>query len=109
MQSSQPKGIGTSFRIDSKTFSLGFDGGRVDPYHIMERKCLFKGSLWLSLRGLRWVLGEIRIFQFLCDGYNTLEFSCLSNRGGRFVELLENHGGSQRGRIRVLEGLRCAG
>uniref|UniRef100_A0A2N9IN68 Endonuclease/exonuclease/phosphatase domain-containing protein n=1 Tax=Fagus sylvatica TaxID=28930 RepID=A0A2N9IN68_FAGSY len=75
----------------------------------MERKCQFKGSLWLSLRGLRWVLGEIRIFQFLRDGYNTLEFSCLSNRGGRFVELSENHGGSQRGRIRVLEGLRCAG
>uniref|UniRef100_A0A2N9IZP3 Reverse transcriptase domain-containing protein n=1 Tax=Fagus sylvatica TaxID=28930 RepID=A0A2N9IZP3_FAGSY len=45
-------------------------------------------------------------FQFLRDGYRTLELSCLSNRGGRFVELVEYHGGSQRGNLRILEG-RC--
>jgi hypothetical protein len=44
------------------------------------------------------------IFHFKRDGYRTLEFSCLSNRGGRFVELSEFHGGSQRGSIRIPEG-----
>ena len=34
------------------------------------------------------------IFMFMRDGYRTLELSCLSNRGGRFVELSEYHGGS---------------
>ncbi len=29
---------GNAFSIDSKAFTLGFDGSRMDPYHIMERK-----------------------------------------------------------------------
>ena len=43
---------GNSFRIDSKIFSLGFDGGKVDLYHIMERKGRFQGSIWL---GIKWL------------------------------------------------------
>ncbi len=83
----------------------------------MERRDKFQGSLWLGLRGLRWALEEMGklkdlpssqagYFQFLRDEYRTLELSCLSNRGGRFVELVEYHGGSQRGNLRILEG-RC--
>ena len=30
------EGVKHSFRIDAKTFSLFFDGGRKDPYHIIE-------------------------------------------------------------------------
>jgi hypothetical protein len=111
---------GPSFRIDSKLFSLGFDGGRFDPYHVMERRGNFQGSLWLGIRGLRWTLDEMGklkdipstqagSFQFLRDGYRTLEMSCISNRGGRFVELVEYHGGSQRGNLRIPEGHRGVG
>ena len=49
------------------------------------------------------------IFKFMRDGYRTLELSCLSNRGGRFVEISEYHGGAQRGRLLVPEGRRGAG
>ena len=63
-------------------------------------------------RGLKWALEEMGklksaqagSFKFLRDGYKTLELSCLSNRGGRFVELVEYHGGSQRGNLRIPEG-----
>ncbi len=48
-------------------------------------------------------------FQFYRDGYRTLEFSCLTNRGGRFVEVTEYHSGSHRGYIRVLEGRKGVG
>ena len=86
----------------------------------MERKGRFQGSIWLGIKGLRWVLGEMGklktmsatqtgVFQFMRDGYRTLEFSCLSNRGGRFVELSEYHGGSHKGGIRVPEGRHGAG
>ena len=97
---------------------LGFDGGRADPYHIMESKGPFQGSIWLGNKGLHWTIGELRklkhvsrsgIFQFRRDGYRTLEFSCLSNRGGRFVELSEYHGGAQRCSIRIPEGRRGDG
>jgi hypothetical protein len=36
--------------------------------------------------------------------YSTLEFSCLQNQCGRFVEVCEYHGGAQRGGLRVPEG-----
>ena len=86
----------------------------------MERRGKFQGSLWLGLKGLRWALEELGklkelpssqagYFQFLRDGYRTLELSCLSNRGGRFVELVEYHGGSQRGHLRIPEGCRGVG
>jgi hypothetical protein len=48
-------------------------------------------------------------FEFLRDGYRTLEFSCLSNRGGQFVEVSEYHSGALRGSIRIPEGRRGAG
>lgn len=48
-------------------------------------------------------------FRFLRIDYNTLEFNCLQNKNGRFVELLEYHGGAQRGGIRVPEGYQSAG
>ena len=47
---------GNAFSIDSKAFTLGFDGGRIDPYHIMERRGGFRGSLWVGLGGLCWLL-----------------------------------------------------
>ena len=47
---------GNAFSIDSKAFTLGFDGGRMDPYHIMERRGRFHGSLWVGLGGLCWLL-----------------------------------------------------
>ena len=86
----------------------------------MERKGRFQGSIWLGIKGLRWALGELGklksipatqtgVFQFMRDGYRTLEFSCLSNRGGRFVELSAYHGGAQKGSIRVPEGRYGAG
>ncbi len=86
----------------------------------MEKRGRFKGSLWLGLKGLRWALGELGklnynspthtgSFEFLHDGYRMLEFSCLSNRGGRFVELSKYHGGSQRGNLRIPKGRKGAG
>jgi hypothetical protein len=55
----EPEEGGNIFIIDSKTFTLGFDGGRVDPYHIMERRGRFCGSMWLDLGGLRWLVNVI--------------------------------------------------
>ncbi len=92
----------------------------MDPYHIMETKGKLRGSLWLGRKGLRWTLGEMGnlkhisstntgIFKFLRDGYRTLELSCLSNHGGRYVELLEYHGGAHRGNLRIPEGWCGAG
>uniref|UniRef100_A0A2N9F6L3 Uncharacterized protein n=1 Tax=Fagus sylvatica TaxID=28930 RepID=A0A2N9F6L3_FAGSY len=43
-------------------------------------------------------------FRFKRTEYSTLEFSCLQNQRGRFVELCEYHGGAQRGGIRVPKG-----
>jgi hypothetical protein len=112
--------IGNEFCIDSKVFKLAFDGGRVDPYHIMERRGRFRGSLWIGITGLRWMLDvfvKIRttnqplegFFVFHRDGYRVLEFSCLANRGGRFVEITEYHSGTHRGSIRIPEGRKGAG
>uniref|UniRef100_A0A2N9H3D8 Reverse transcriptase domain-containing protein n=1 Tax=Fagus sylvatica TaxID=28930 RepID=A0A2N9H3D8_FAGSY len=112
--------IGYEFCIDSKMFKLAFDGGRVDPYHIMERRGRFRGSLWVGITGLRWILdifAKIRttnqtlegFFVFHRDGYRVLEFSCLANSGGRFVEITEYHSGTHRGSIRIPEGRKGAG
>uniref|UniRef100_A0A2N9GJ10 Reverse transcriptase zinc-binding domain-containing protein n=1 Tax=Fagus sylvatica TaxID=28930 RepID=A0A2N9GJ10_FAGSY len=115
------KPIGKAFfRIDAKHFTLGFDGGRVDPYQIIETRGKFRGSLWLGIDGLHWVLGVVGIvrdpvttkegfFRFLKNGYRTLDFSCLKNRGGRFVELCDYHCGAQQGEIRIPEGRNGAG
>ncbi len=112
--------IGNEFCIDSKAFKLAFDGGRVDPYHIMERRGRFRGSLWIGITGLRWMLDNFvtikntnqtleGFFVFHRDGYRVLEFSCLANRGGRFVEITEYHSGTHRGSIRIPEGRKGAG
>ena len=61
---------------------------------------------WASLRTCHDLTG---FFRFYCSGYNILEFSCLQNQHGRFVELAEYHGGAQRGGIRVPERYRGKG
>ena len=92
----------------------------MDPYNITEWKGRFRGSLWVGLSGLRWLLDvftKLRnlnqtiegFFEFHRDSYRILEFSCYANRGGRFVEVSEYHGGNQRGSKQVLEGRRGAG
>ena len=95
------------FRIGAKNFFLAFDGGRAAPYHIIEKRRKFVGSLWLGLDSLRWVLktwgllwqeAELKgFFWFLRTDYSTLELSCLQNQHGRFVELSEYHGGARNG------------
>ena len=40
------------FRVGAKNFTLAFDGGRMAPYHIKERRGKFFGSLWLGHDGL---------------------------------------------------------
>ena len=100
--------------MEAKSFFLVFDGGCTAPYHIIEKRGKFVGSLWLGVDNLRWVLQtwgllqkslELKgFFQFNRTEYSTLEFSCLQNQRGRFVELCEYHGGAQRGGIRVPEG-----
>ncbi len=44
------------FCVGAKNFFLAFDGGRAAPYHIIEKRGKFVGSLWLGLDSLRWVL-----------------------------------------------------
>jgi hypothetical protein len=99
--------------------SLLFDGGRVAPYLIKERRGRFQGSLWLNMIGLKWLLGVIEkvrlkddkkgFFQFLRSNYNILEVSCLTNKGGRFLEVADYHGGVQKGSLRIPEGSRGSG
>jgi hypothetical protein len=114
------EGGGNVFSIDSKSFTLGFSGVRVDPYHIMERRGWFRGSLWVGLGGLHWMLDVMvklctltqkleGFFEFFRDGYRVLEFSCVSNHGGRFVEVIEYHSGAHRGSIRIPKGWRGVG
>ena len=89
----------------------------MDPYHIMECRGRFGGSLWIGIGGLRWILrvfAKVRttmsplegFFEFFRDGYRVIEFSCLSNRSGRFMEVTEYHSGAHRGSIHIPEG-RC--
>ncbi len=92
----------------------------MDPYNIKECRGRFRGSLWVGHEGLRWMLDvfiKLRklnqnlegFFEFHRDGYRILEFSCLANCGGRFVEVTEYHSGAHRGSIRIPEGRRGAG
>ena len=100
--------------MGAKSFSLAFDGGRTAPYHIVEKRGKFVGSLWLGSNNLKWLLqtwvllrqgSELKgFFCFMRTEYSTLELSCLQNQRGRFVELCEYHRGAQRGGIRVPEG-----
>uniref|UniRef100_A0A2N9J7V4 Endonuclease/exonuclease/phosphatase domain-containing protein n=1 Tax=Fagus sylvatica TaxID=28930 RepID=A0A2N9J7V4_FAGSY len=83
--------------------------------HIIERRGNFCGSIWVSMKGLRWLIGvwdklcrlpkhSKGYFQSFRDSYRTLELSCMKNKGGRFVELSDYHSGSQQGHIRIPEG-----
>jgi hypothetical protein len=111
---------GNAFCIDSKAFTLTFDGGRADPYNIKERRGRYRGSLWVGLSELRWILDvfvKLRNpnqtieghYEFHRDGYRVLGTSCLANSGGRYVEVSEYHSGTHRGSIRIPEGRRGAG
>ena len=73
-----------------------------------------------GLGGLQWlldVMAKVRnltsslegFFEFFRDGYRVIKISCLSNRGGRFLEVSEYHSGAHRGSIRIPEGRRGAG
>lgn len=96
--------IDAFFRVVAKRFTLAFDGGRSAPYHITERRGKFGGSLWLGFEGLQWLLAEwasLRtcpdlkgFFCFYRSGYSIMEFSCLQNQHGHFVELAKYHGGA---------------
>ena len=101
-------------------FTLGFEGGRFDPYHIMECQGRFQGSLWVGFRGLKWLLEELGclgksgfnlegFFRFYRDGFHIVKLSCLKNKGGRFLELCDYHSGSQQGNLRVPKGKKVAG
>jgi hypothetical protein len=100
----------------AKHFSFAFDGGRTAPYHIIEKRGRFVGSLWLGFKSLQWLITTWRslrktedlkgFFRFLRTKYSTLELSCLQNHYGRFVEICEYHSGAQRGGIRIPEGFR---
>ena len=61
----------------------------------------------LSKYGLRKIEGVF--FQFLRSNYSILEVSCLKNKGGRFLEIVDYHSGGQRGSIRIPEGSRSTG
>ena len=65
-----------SFRIDSKNFSFSFDGGRAESYAIHESRQNIKNSIWLSRKGMKWILScfaDIRDWvpgkDFLCKQY----------------------------------------
>jgi hypothetical protein len=115
--SRMPSGKKSSvFRLGAKTFTLSFDGGWVAPYQIKEQRGRFQSSLWLKMFGLKWLLGVIEqvrlkddkkgFFQFLRSNYSILEVSCLTNKGGRFLEVADYHSGAQRGSIRIPLGSR---
>ncbi len=95
-----------SFRVGAKHFSFDFDWGRTAPYHIIEKRGRFVGSLWLGFKSLQWLITTWRslrqtedlkgFFRFLRTEYSNLEMSCLQNHYGRFVEICEYNGGAQR-------------
>ncbi len=61
----------------------------------------------LSKYGLRKI--KRVFFQFLLSNYSILEVSCLKNKGGCFLEIVDYHSGGQRGSIRIPEGSRSTG
>ena len=82
-----------SFRIDSKTFSFSFDGGKADSYAILESRRNFKSSVWLSRRGMLWILS---CFADICDWVPGKELLYKRHReNNKFFEFRE-------GRIRLV-------
>ena len=101
-----------SFRIDSKTFSFSFDGGRADSYAILESRRNFKNSVWLSRKGMKWVLScfaDIRdwvprkdlLYKQYRENNKFFDFRGRSNKAGIFVDIAVFFGGAQRGSVMV--------
>nr|POF25604.1 hypothetical protein CFP56_28102 [Quercus suber] len=104
-----------SFRIDSKSFLLAFDGGRMDAYAITENRGRYHSSIRVGRSGLDWIiacLAELcrwdfskkHFFKRFHERYKILEFSSRSNKSGLFVEISEYHNGARRGCLCVPEG-----
>ena len=110
-----PQGRGGSicpFRIDSKTFSFSFDGGRADSYAIHECRWNINSSVWMSRKGLEWILAcfvDIRDWvlgkDLFCKRFRAnnklFEFWGRSNKAGIFVEIAVYYGGASRGWVLV--------
>ena len=103
------------FRIDSKAFSLVFDGGRIDFYAIHEHRGQFHGSIREGRLGLdliiasfadlyHWNFRKKHFFKRLHENSKLLEITSRSNKGGVFVEISEYHNGARRGCLWVPEG-----
>ena len=101
-----------SFRVDSKTFSFYFDGGRAEYYAIHESRRNIKNFIWLSRKGLKWILlcfadicdwvpGKV----FLCKRYREnnkfFVFRGRSNKAGIFVDIVVFYGGACYGCVMV--------
>ena len=110
-----PQGRGGNtcpFCIDSKTFSFSFDGGRADSYAIHECRQNIGSLVWMSHKGLEWILAcfaDIRdwvpgkdLFCKLFRANNKLfEFQGRSNKAGIFVEIAMYYGGASYGWVLV--------
>ena len=101
-----------SFRIDSKTFSFSFDGGRVDSYAILESRQNFKSFVWLSRKGMKWVLscftdirdwvpGKDLLYKQYRENNKFFEFRGRSNKAGIFLDIAVFFGGARRGCVMV--------
>ena len=101
-----------SFRIDSKTFSFSFDGGRIDSYAILESRQNFKSSVWLSRKGMKWVLscftdirdwvpGKDLLYKQYRENNKFFEFRGRSNKAGIFVDITVFFGGARHGCVMV--------
>nr|POE54687.1 hypothetical protein CFP56_25047 [Quercus suber] len=101
-----------SFCIDSKSFSFSFDGGRADSYAIHESRRNFKSSVWLSRKGMKWVLscfadirdwvpGKDLFYKHFRENNKFFEFQGRSNKAGIFVDIAVFFGGARRGCVMV--------
>ncbi|KAL0002319.1 hypothetical protein SO802_016100 [Lithocarpus litseifolius] len=108
------------FRIDTKAFSLAFDGGRMDSYSIFEKRGRYHGSIRVGRSGLDWIIACLvelgcwdfskqHFFKRFHENYKILECSSRLNKGGFFVEISEYHNGARRGCLRVPEGFHKGG
>lgn len=95
-----------SFRIDTKVFSLSFDGGQADSYAIHESRQNIKRSIWVGRKGLEWILScfaNIRDWvpgkDYLCKCYREnnkfFKFQGRSNKAGLFVHIVVYYGGAR--------------
>ena len=101
-----------SFRIDSKTFSFSFDGRRVDSYAILESRRNLNSSVWLSRKGMLWILscftdihdwvpGKELLYKRYRENNKFYEFQGRSNKAGIFADIAVFFGGARRGCVMV--------